>query len=298
MVRVMAEAGIYIHAGAHRTGTSSFQLFLSANAARIRAMGHDLAYPARDGIPGGRLRLRLPGLGTGGRRRDELRAFLTEEMAVHSTAPDRPLILSEENIPGRMMHFYGGAFYPAIRRRLRLLRSVLPGPVRRLVYVIRPYDALFVSAFRKRSEDNPVDPFDTIKPALLGMEEGWPHVVSALRDVLAPEELVVRSYDRRGDDADLLRRLVPDLPEGGWQMPERRLNVSATDAALFALQGVYAAGGTLDRAGWQAVVSDHSGDRADRGYARFTKEERALLRARYDDHLAELGSMDGIVLET
>jgi len=54
------EKKIYIHAGCHRGGSSSFQLCLSHNRAVLSDAGFDVAYPGRDGVPGGKLKLRLP----------------------------------------------------------------------------------------------------------------------------------------------------------------------------------------------------------------------------------------------
>lgn len=51
---------IYIHAGAHRSGSSSFQLCLSHNRAALMQAGYDLAYPSRDGAPMGELQMKLP----------------------------------------------------------------------------------------------------------------------------------------------------------------------------------------------------------------------------------------------
>ena len=289
---------IFIHAGAHRTGSSSFQMFLSVNAERIRSAGYDLAYPARDGIPGGRLRLRLPGPGTGPRRWNELQEFLNEEMQVYSTAVDRPLILSEENIPGRMIHFYGGKFFPKIRRRLKFLKAALPGPVGRLVYVVRPYDQLYVSAYRKRAEDNAVDPFSTIRPVFLKMDAGWPHVISALRDVLQPKHFTVLTYKSRGSDFELFQQLVPGLAAVGsfWKEPGQKLNLSASDTALVELQRHYAQGRELQRTEWQDIIARHSRDRTIQGFATFTPDEGKILRETYQRDLDQLREMAGITL--
>ncbi len=35
---------VFIHAGAHRTGTSSFQLCMATNRDRLEAAGFDLSY--------------------------------------------------------------------------------------------------------------------------------------------------------------------------------------------------------------------------------------------------------------
>ncbi|MGR3453564.1 hypothetical protein [Pseudooceanicola sp.] len=289
-------SGVYIHAGAHRTGTSSFQACLALNRARLGAAGYDLAYPGRDGAEGGRLALRLPHP----RHRKTPDAGWVEgartALAGHLTAPDRALILSEENIPGRMFHFYQGQFYPAARRRITLLSQALPGPVRHLVYVVRPYDALFVSAYRKRAEDNPVPPFADIAEAMSGIERGWPEIVTAFRNRLRPERLTVIDYAGRGESRKLLARLLPEGAVTGLEEPARQLNTSATDAALEALQARYAGGETLARSDWQQVIADRAGETEDRGFARFTPEQAAGLAAKHRADLERIAALDGVTL--
>jgi hypothetical protein len=290
---------IFLHAGAHRTGTSSFQLMLARNRPALRAAGVLPLYPGRDGAPGGRLRLRLPGPGTGPRKRAALADMLRDALSRDLGGADAPpqVLVSEENIPGRMLHFYSGQFFPAAPRRLAMLAAALEaqGIARpaRVVYVIRPYAALFESAYRKRAEDNPVAPFAEIAPAMVAMQAGWPDVVAQIRDVLAPETLVVLSYPGRGRSVDLLAQVLGRRIDGLVE-PEARVNLSATDAALEALQARYHAGETLDRAAWQAVVAEHAEDRAPRGVAAFTAAQRATLDARYAAHLDRLAAMPGV----
>lgn len=286
---------IFIHAGAHRTGTSSFQNCLALNRARLDAGGYDLAYPSRDGAPGGELALRLPQPGTGAAKAEALRAHSAANLAEISPRPGRDLILSEENLPGRMIHFYGGEFFPAAAKRFEMLAGLLPGEVEHILYVTRPYDALFISAYRKRSEDNPVDPFEEIAPAMAGFAGGWPEVVAAMQAALRPKRMTVIDYSARGQSRDLLGRLL-GLEAGTFEEPARDLNVSATDAALIALQARYRAGERLSRAQWQAVIAEHAGAREDRGYARFTPGQAARLRRRYARSLERIAAMDGVDL--
>lgn len=288
---------VYIHAGAHRTGTSSFQMCLDLNRDALRARGVDPAYPGRDGIPGGTLRLKLPGPGTAARDHDAMMARTTEVLQTHSPDPARALLLSEENTPGRMFHFYKGMFYPAAEDRFRVLDAALRAvgceKPARLVLVLRRYDALFASAYRKRAEDNPVAPFREIAPRMLEMDRGWPALVRAIKSILAPREFIVVEYAQRGQSRDLLRRLLPEI-ETAWQEPERVMNLSATDAALEALQARYHAGETLDRTAWQAVIAAHQDNRTDTGFARFNADETQILSARYEAHLDKIAKIRGI----
>ena len=288
---------VFIHAGAHRTGTSSFQMCLDLNRDSLRAAGVDPAYPGRDGIPGGRLRLKLPGPGTGEQARDAMVARAAEVLQGHSPEPDRALLLSEENIPGRMFHFYKGQFYPAAEARLKLLDKALKAngceKVARLVLVLRRYDALFASAYRKRAEDNPVASFREIAPRMEAMDRGWPALIRAVKSILAPQEFIVLEYGQRGASRDLLHRLLPEV-SADWQEPKRVMNLSATDSALEALQARYHAGEALDRNAWQEVVAAHRDNRDSTGFASFTDEETRVLTERYDAHLNKIAKIRGI----
>ncbi|MEO0939771.1 MAG: hypothetical protein AAFY38_16580 [Pseudomonadota bacterium] len=280
----------YIHAGAHRTGSSSFQMCLHVNRDALDAAGYDLAYPGRDGIPSGRLDLRLPSPRHGAGPHP----VLVQRSKAALGDGDRPMILSEENIAGRMFHFYQGQFYPAAEARCRALKDALNGPVARLVLVIRPYAGLYASAFRKRAEDNPVRPFREVVPQLMTMDRGWPELVALMRDVLAPEAFEVVPFAVRGASRDLLYRLVPEAG-AGWTEPEEVVNLSATDAALEALQARYHAGDALDRAAWKAVIAKHAGDTG-RGFAAFTDAERNTLDTLYNRDLLRISEMDGVSL--
>ncbi|TNF18814.1 MAG: hypothetical protein EP318_16860 [Rhodobacteraceae bacterium] len=286
---------VFLHIGAHRTGTSSFQMCLDLNRGALQARGFDPAYPGRDGIPGGKLRLRLPGPGR--RAPQDMIPRAASAIAAQSADPGRALILSEENIPGRMFHFYQGRFYPAAEARLGVLKAALESlgapRIARVLLVLRPYDGLFASAYRKRAEDNAVPPFATLVPKFLAMDRGWPALVRAVKTILAPEELLVVDFARRGESRALLHRLVPGL-DMELQEPARVMNLSASDAALEALQERYRAGETLERDAWQAVIRAHSDQRAPTGFAGFTDQESRVLSERYAANLDKIARIRGI----
>jgi hypothetical protein len=286
----------FLHAGAHRTGTSSFQMCLHDNRDVLADAGYDLAYPGRDGIPTGTLGLRLPGPRHGTDQTERFAARVADAVAAHSPDGSRPLILSEENIPGRMMHFTQGRFYPACEARLMALKAGLQGGVARVLFVLRPYDQLYVSGYRKRAEDNKVEDFNTLRPKYIAMDRGWPEIVAALRDILQPGRLLVVPYARRGSSVEALQMLVPALADRPLIEPQQVVNLSATDAGLMALQARYHAGAALERAQWKAVIADHAGDRTDHGFAAFSEAEVAVLTQRYADDLARIDAMEGVTL--
>ena len=285
---------VYIHAGAHRTGSSSFQLCLARNSAALKRQGFDLAYPGRDGVQGGRLRLKLPQPRHRKKQLPEFAAGVRAHLAELSAGARQGLILSEENIPGRMIHFYEGRFFPASTLRLQVIAAALDAPPEHLVYVLRPYDQLFVSAHRKRAEDNPVTPFDQLVPYFMAMDRGWPELVAEFRDILKPRRLTILDYAARGDSRSLLARMVPVLPADTLEEPDEAVNVSATDAALLELQERYRRGEKLSREEWKAVLARHAGEKEPRGFAAFSEGDREVLRARYDRDLERVMALDGV----
>ncbi|WP_152613024.1 hypothetical protein [Tateyamaria sp. ANG-S1] len=286
----MADAPIYIHAGAHRTGTSSFQLCLHENRQLLDQQGWTTAYPGRDGIPSGELALRLPS----GRRIDQKAAAAKAAGTLSAYRDGRPVILSEENITGRMYNFMQGQFYPFAEQRCVALRAAWDGPIAHVLLVVRPYDQLFVSAYRKRAEDNAMPDFDEVRDGYINIDRGWPELVQGIYEALQPDRMTVVPYSARGTNVDLLQRLVPNLPRDGLVEPERVVNKSATDAALEILQGHYRSGKKLSRDAWTGIIAAHADDKESRGIAVFSGKEKAALAARYASDLKQIEWMQQI----
>ncbi len=287
---------LYVHLGAHRTGTSSFQMMLSENRDLLAQTGYDIAYPGRDDIPQGELKLRLPHPRNLGKWETDFLPGATKELQRFTTPDSHALILSEENIPGRMIHFPAGQFYPAAEVRLQTLAAAARAPVLRAVLVVREYTGLYISAYRKRAEDNKSQPFEEGRHNMLHMDRGWPDLVRLILEHLKVQELVVIDYDRRGRSADILGMLVPELAEVPLCEPARRMNHSATDAALIALQERYQADETLEREAWQAIIAAHRDDKEQRGVSEFTKRQTRILEGRYQEHLDEIAKMPAVML--
>ncbi len=287
---------LYLHLGAHRTGTSSFQMMLAENRGPLEQAGYDLAYPGRDDIPQGDLALRLPHPRNMGQWESKFLPGATMELQRFCSESSRALILSEENIPGRMIHFAAGQFYPAADARLLTLAAAAHAPVQGAVLVVRKYTELFISAYRKRAEDNAADPFSEGRQNMVRMKSGWPNLVRSILKYLELKELLVIEYERRGKSIDVLRHLIPDLVNLELKEPERRMNNSATDAALVALQKRYQAGDTLERKEWQNIIAEHRENKASLGVSEFSKRQTNILEGRYQDHLDEIAQMPGVVL--
>lgn len=287
---------MYLHLGAHRTGTSSFQMMLAQNREVLRAAGYDLAYPGRDDIPGGDLALRLPQPRNKDQWQDRFVPNAAIEMRKYAGVDNTALILSEENIPGRMIHFGAGRFYPAAEERFKTLAQAAGAPILRALLVVRDYADLYISAYRKRAEDNHSDPFENDRRNMLRMDRGWPEMVELIQQHLKVRELVVVEYGHRGRSVDLLGHLVPHVRALPIVEPAKRMNPSPTDAALDVLQAIYARGETLEREAWQKIIVAHKDDRASRGISEFTKRQNRILRGRYAEDLDRLAQMPDVEL--
>jgi len=264
------------------------------NRTLLAERGYDLAYPGRDGVPGGKLRLQLPRPRHGDKRIPMFAARASQTLQKLAPGQDRGLILSEENIPGPMRHFYEGRFFPASRKRFLALAGAFPDRPEHVLYVVRSYAEIYASAYRKRAEDNAVTPFSELVPSFMAMDRGWPDLVAEIRDFLRPKRLTVVSYDRRGQSRDLLARLVPDLPGPELKEPDQVVNQSATDSALLALQDCYRAGDSLSRPQWRKIIDEHAQNRDSRGFAAFSAADRAVLDARYRADVDRLSALPGI----
>lgn len=288
---------VYLHAGSPRTGTSSFQLFLELNAAAIRAQGIDLDYPNRDAAKGGRLALRLPAP----RHDDSAIAFRARKARANLAAtlqPGRPVILSEENIPGRMLEFHKGQFFPIAATRAAFMAEVLaPRRVARITLVLRPYAELFISGFRKRAEDNVQWPFRRFRKRMAHFEGGWPDVVAAMKQGMNPGEIVLLDYRRRSQAA-LAAEVCPLLDVAGLAEPEAEANVSLSDAALFAMQDRLRAGTAFSPELLEEIRAAHAGERAEAPFASFNRAQKARLDARFAADLDRLATMDGVTVKS
>jgi len=184
---------------------------LANNRPVIEAAGFDVTYPGRDNIPDGTLGLRLPSPRNADQVAQRSAPSVGQEIAEKCRADSRALILSEENMLGRMVHFSAGRFYPAVEARFDALALGTAAPVLRALLVVRDYAQLYVSSYRKRAEDNLVDPFNDGRSKMMRMDRGWPEIVAALQARLQPQETVVVEYGHRGGGE---RRLVAAVGAG------------------------------------------------------------------------------------
>jgi len=176
---------VYLHLGAHRTGTTAFQAFLQANRARLAARGTALWLPAdlRGGPlealaarPGGRARALadLP-----------LKRHLAQALARLEAAGHGRLIVSEENLLGTMAGCLAAAApYPQAGARLARLGRLFSGRIVRVGIGLRGYDTWWASVMAFRLLRGGPVPDAALLDRLARSPRGWAEVLEEIRAAL------------------------------------------------------------------------------------------------------------------
>ncbi|SFI48666.1 hypothetical protein [Jannaschia pohangensis] len=270
---------VTLHLGAHRTGTTTLQRLMTRNAALLARADVRVWGPerTRDGMLAGVV-------GDPGRvhpRRDVLAhraagrvAMLRSEMSRQGVSR---LILTDENFLGGLReNLLMGRLYPTAGPRLDRLALALPG-VDRVVLSIRSLDTWWASCFAFLITRGFAPPDATTIEAVLRARRSWRDVITDVAAVFPAARLTVWQHEEMAAAplracADL-SRVAPAAWDGkvlNASRPldelERRLHDEGCPTTLPQLAG---------------------------HYAPFTPDQRATLRARYDEDLAWLSDGAG-----
>ncbi|MDA5095635.1 hypothetical protein O2N63_16210 [Aliiroseovarius sp. KMU-50] len=284
--------GVYLHLGAHRTGTGSFQEFLSMNAGRLEDHGVNLAVSNRDGQLRSGLKLRLPGKRHFRKNDlDEHRVWLDEQIDKTGLNRKRLTLVSEENFPGTINTLMSPEIYPIADKRLQFFASKMQKPIRKALFVVRSYDSFFESIFRKRVEFRAIDPFDHYRDDMMTMKRGWVDVIQDIRDATKVDQVHVLRFEDRHGYLRLLRTLLPGLPQDGWLEPDGHRNVSATNAACRAIQKAFHNGEKLSKQQIEDIKLQYAADKGGEAVADFSSLDRTELQDRYAEDLQTIRNL-------
>jgi hypothetical protein len=281
---------ITVHAGAHCCGADDFHRFLSANRRAVADKGFDLAYPGRNGAPGGTLDSALP---EPRHAQGDLRPFAAKIAAALDpcrTVGARGLIVSDQDLPGRLVNLMGGRFYPAAHARARALRMALGQAVDRLVLVVQPYDALFLATWRRFALDRVIEPFSHYAPAMAESQGSWIDVVEHLRDGLEARRVTILAGAQH--PASLLSHVAQGLHLPSHILPDPV--PQPTDSAVAMIQRHYRQGASFARGQRDRILAFHARQPQGLPAQTFDSLPLADMRGRYVADLDTLSRMDGV----
>lgn len=290
---------VHLHLGAHRTGSTAFQMMLSDNADSLRAQGVSVGFPSRGQVPNGQLQTYLEhqALSDPEQLKKQIAQNRADIAPIVGSDEGQHSLLSEENFIGGMISFQQGKFYPHARDRMILLKKVLqPAEVGNVMLMIRAYDTLFVSAFRKRAENQLVPNYDVVRRRQAEFEGGWPKVVDDILSGLKPRNLFVVPYRRERDDLALLGRLCPQVDTTKLKPSTGHTNASFPDAALFEIQRRRRAGERLGWAEKRAIYEAFADKSTRQPFVKVFPKHEESLRARYLSDLELLRARSEITL--
>lgn len=271
---------VYLHLGAHRTGTTAFQAFLGANRAQLAAAGVAVWLPEdlRRG-PLAALSAR-PGLRRSviEDRRLEWRLDAALDRLVAQGA--RRLVLSEENLIGTMASCHAaGLPYPEVWGRLRRLDGLFGGRVRRVALGCRDPAEWWASTLAFRLPRGGPVPDAGLLARLAAQPRGWAAVLADIAAALPGRPMAAWDFGWAAGRPDrvLVALLGAPAPAGLLATGQGR-NAAPSVAAL---RGILRARGVT-------TLPPGIPERGDGPWMPFTREARAALAARHAAELAVL----------
>ncbi|HEY3605651.1 MAG TPA: hypothetical protein VGL04_13345 [Sporichthyaceae bacterium] len=194
-----------LHVGAHKTGTTVLQKYLSAHEAELRAKG---VYYLR--------RSQLARYAGWGERLVEDPAPLAARLRKFRADPRfRVLIGSNENLMGRPFPKRGdGQLYPQAARNTAALRKALRGTGCKIVLSVRPQPDFLESYYLQTVHQGRDEPFEEWLARVDLTALSWRPMVTSLQEAFGPKRVVVVDFRliKAGQEAylrHLLSRVDP-----------------------------------------------------------------------------------------
>lgn len=219
IVRVM---DIILHAGAHRTGTTSFQSYLRGNTACLAADGTGYWGPRR--LRKGLFSGLFPGSGTARGRNLQRRAEGRVQMhlALAEKAGVARMLVTDENMMGSPRAcLSAGMLYPAVGERMARVSAAFGGRVDRVVITLRALDLWWASVAAytvARGQNMPeLRKFDQIACSA----RGWRDVITDLACALPNAQIIAIPFEHIAGRPDTLLgvatgRAAPTAQRANW----------------------------------------------------------------------------------
>ncbi|WP_343081208.1 hypothetical protein [Ostreiculturibacter nitratireducens] len=192
---------IILHIGAHRTGTSSLQHWMAANAGPLAAAGTAVWGPKRTRVGLFEGLIKNPAKVTRDveRAADLSAARIAEEIRLLEASGMTRLIVSEENMPGSIRNnLLTASLYPDAAPRLVRIAEAFGGRVTRVALSIRGYGDWWSSTLAFAVGRGGAMPDASRLQALLRNRHGWTDVARATRRAFPEATLTVWPFESLG----------------------------------------------------------------------------------------------------
>jgi len=264
---------IFLHIGAHRTATTSFQHYMRNTGPDLMRRGVGFWGPARtrNGLFHGVIP--VPSRRSAGQQLERARGRVALKL---SAAEDRGfdgLVISDENLIGNIRaNLRDMRLYPAIGERMARYHAAFGGRVRRVAVSVRSQEAYWTSALSySLMRVGRVPGRDELRH-IAGAARGWRDVVTDLACAMPGVEIVVMPHERLAGRPDT--RLATLLGQADVPVADTvgRMNARpCMDELRAALEERGARLGVFAKAGARAGI--------------FTPDQSAAMAEAYQDDL-------------
>jgi hypothetical protein len=288
---------IYLHLGAHRTGSSAFQSVLDANANVFKQSRINLTTAPRVGKQEDTSFRLLFREYFRSMRKGSLLCF----WHVHRTrrqikqmldSTHTHWVLSDENLLGPIVQNQKGGIYPQAKDNLRALKSLFGDRVVRIGLSIREYDQFIFSSFLMQNvytNQRLKSLHDQYTNACHSIERGWLELVEDIRNYFPQAEICIWLHER----VPMELRLQEFLSPLGLQLSNldaiETINVAPTKEAIERIQfGRSERGEELSANEKDAILRQYQNGSRIRIDDYFPPELRKQMNKLYCEHQQEL----------
>ena len=236
MAEVLKFMEICLHLGAHRTGSTSLQVFMNANRKLLSRDRLAVWGPGRtrSGLFAGMMRdpnrLTLSDLEQGQRTlgRVSMEVARAEHNGIHR------LVISEENMIGTMAQNVNRCtLYKQALGRLERFAPAFGGHTIRVGLAVRSYESYWASALAFRIKGGAPFPGNDRLERLTTQPRRWRHLIYDIARVFPEAEIVVWPFEAwSGQPAMQLSALTGRLMPRGMVEPSKAHNASITAAQM------------------------------------------------------------------
>ncbi|MGR6468850.1 hypothetical protein [Rhizobium sp. PAMB 3182] len=284
-------SSIWLHVGAHRTGSTRLQSAIDENAAKISDFGISVFTPPRANKRNSKT---FRSLVRRARRvsetsfpikkyfrRRKAKSFSQEFFRSNLSK----YLISDENMLGDIFNEHRNGFYYEAEDILTEIKRHLPAPVQKVFLAIRPYDEFLTSSYAMsaiyRPASRPQPPFEDLKSKILNLERGWPELVMDIKAVFPDAELHVWTCQNTPLSLQLAIMLGEELATQLATEEHSLVNAAPTEEAID-----YA----RINGGRQGYDPDATLMRFREGkkFAPLTESEENILRSRYNADVEKL----------